>query len=80
MKDLKLRDYYFFPDFNLLNYCNALTVPYEKSKILSVGSSVRKSISLFPPRSRFPVKLICCIAFGSASRARCLVKSITIIL
>ena len=80
MEDLKLLDYYFFPDFNLLNYSIALTVPYEKSKILSFGPSVRKSIAVFPPRSRFPVTLICCVAFVSASRACSLVKSIAIIL
>ena len=31
-------------------------------------------------RSRFPVKLICCIAFGSASGACYLLKSIATIL
>ena len=31
-------------------------------------------------RSRFPVKLICCIAFELASRACCLLKSIAFIL
>ena len=31
-------------------------------------------------RSRFSVKLICCIAFGSASSPYCLLKSVAIIL
>ena len=39
-----------------------------------------KSIALlFAPR-RFPVKVICCITFGSAASACCLVKSAAIIL
>ena len=33
-----------------------------------------------PDRSRFPVKLICCIAFELTLRACCLLKSIGIIL
>ena len=32
------------------------------------------------PQSKFPVRSICCIAFGSASSACCLLKSISIIL
>ena len=58
--------------------CNTLTVPCKKSKIVSFASSVMKRI--VTSWSRFPVKLICCIAFGSASSAFCLLKSIAIVL
>ena len=44
---------------------NTLTVPCERSKII-------------PALSKFPVKLICCIAFGSPSRACGLLTSIDI--
>ena len=36
-----------------------------------------KSIAVFPAWSRFPVKLICCVAFGSAISACFLLKSTT---
>ena len=39
-----------------------------------------ENIVVFPYRSRFPVNLICCIAFGSASSSCCLLKSAAIIL
>ena len=58
------------------NY-NTFTVPCEKSKIVSFASSIMKTTSA---RSRFPVKLICFIAFGSASSAYCLLKSVAVIL
>ena len=63
------------------NY-NTCTVSYEKSKMVSFASSIMKDIVVFPAQSRFvnPVKLICCIAFGSASSAYYLLKSIAIIL
>ena len=41
----------------------------EKSKIVSFASSIMSRFFLFPSRSRFPVKLMCYIAFGPASRA-----------
>ena len=41
----------------------------KKSKIVSFASSITKSIVAPSGRFRFPVKLICCIAFGSASSA-----------
>ena len=47
--------------------------PCEKSKTVSM-----KNNAVFPTRSRFSSKLNCCIAFGSASRAWCLLKSIAI--
>ena len=39
-----------------------------------------KNINAPAPQSKFPVELIYCIAFGSASSACCLVKSIAIII
>ena len=58
---------------------NTLTVPCEKSKMVSFASSIMKNIAAPAVQSRFPVKLICCIAFGSASSACCLLKSIDFI-
>ena len=60
---------------------NTSTVPCEKSKIVFFDSSIMKSIAVCPARSsRFAVKLICCIAFASASSACYLLESIAIIL
>ena len=39
-----------------------------KSKTVSFASLIMKKISVSPSLSRFLLKLICCIAFGSASR------------
>ena len=58
---------------------NTLAVPCEK-KIDSFTSSVIENIVVFPAQSRFPAKLICSIAFGSATSACCLLKLIAIIL
>ena len=55
-------------------------VPYERSKMVSFASSVMKNIIVFPPRPKFVVKLICCVAFGSASSTYCLLKSISIVM
>ena len=55
---------------------NTLTVPFEKSKSASCASSVMKNIDV--SLSQFPVKLICCIDFGSALSFCCLLKSIAI--
>ena len=52
-----------------------LTVSFEKFKTVSFAFSIMKNIAAF--FSGFPVKLICYIAFGSASSC-CLLKSITI--
>ena len=57
---------------------------YEKSKIVSFAYSmikkkIQKNNSLSLP-SRFPVKLISCIVFGSATNVCYLLKSIAIIL
>ena len=59
---------------------NTFTVPCEKTKIDFFASSIMKTIIAPLSRSRFPVKLISCTDFGSASSAYCLLKSITIIL
>ena len=52
----------------------------KKSKMVSLASSKMKNVKVFSARSRFLLKIVCCIAFGSASNACCLLKSITIIL
>ena len=67
---------------------NTLTVPCEKSWIVSFDFSIMKSIAVSTFiswlsaffRLRFPVKLIYCIAFGSSRSAGCLLKSVAIIL
>ena len=59
---------------------NTLTVPCDKSKMISFTSSIMKNINLSLLPYRFPVKLVCYIAFGSASSACCLLKFISIIL
>ena len=59
---------------------NTFTVPCEKSKMVSFAFSIMQNIIASSSRSRFPVKLICCIALGSASSACCLLKSIVTIL
>ena len=51
--------------------------------MVPLASTIMKNVvvvlSFTPsPRFRFAVKLICCIAFGSASGAGCLLKSIAI--
>ena len=50
--------------------------------MVSFASSIMKNIDVFTIgfRAQFCVKLICSIAFGSASSACCLLKSIVIIL
>ena len=50
----------------------------EKSNIVSLNFSRIKDIVVSPAWSKFPVKLIFCIAFESASSAFCLLKSIAI--
>ena len=44
----------------------------------SFASSIMKNVVVSPGWSKFSVKLICCIAFRSASSACCLLKSIAI--
>ena len=55
-------------------------VPCEKSKMVSFASSIMEKIVVFPHRPKFLVKLICCMASGSASSAFCLLKSISIVM
>ena len=60
---------------------NTLAVLWEKSKMVYFASSIIKSVIVYlASLSRFPMKLICYIAFGSLSSACCLLKSISIIL
>ena len=47
--------------------------------MISFAYSIMRNIVTTSDRSRFPVKLICCIVFGSASSASYLLKSIVII-
>ena len=42
--------------------------------MVSSGSSIMKNIVAPAAQSKFLVKLICCIAFGSVSSACCLLK------
>ena len=58
---------------------NTFTVPCEKSKMASFASLIMKNIVVCSALFRFAVKLICCIALGSASGACCLLKSIAIV-
>ena len=53
-------------------------VPCEKSNIVSLISSSIKSIVVSPARSKFLVKLICCITFRYASITCYLLKSVAI--
>ena len=47
----------------------------ERSKMVSLASSIMKNIVWPSARFRFLVKLISCIAFGSELSACCLLKS-----
>ena len=62
------------------NIHSTFTVPREKPKMVSFALSTMKNIVAPSARSRFPAKLIFCFAYGSASSACCLLKSIAIIL
>ena len=59
---------------------NNYTVFCGKSKMVSFASSIMKIIVGTSARSRFLVKLLCYIAFGSASSACCLLNPTAIIL
>ena len=48
-------------------FYNTFTVHCEKFKIVPFASSYMKKIFTYSAISKFPVKLISCIAFGSAS-------------
>ena len=70
MNELKLLQFHFL--------LQILTVLFEKSKTLNFISSTMENIVAPSALSRFPVKLICCIVFGSASTFYRLLKSIAI--
>ena len=55
-----------------------LTLFCEKTKMVSLASLIMKNIIVFPIQSKFPIKLICCVALGSATSVFCLLKSIAI--
>ena len=55
---------------------NTFIVSSKKSKTVSFASLIIKYIAICPSLFRFAVKLICCIAPGTASSACCLLKSI----
>ena len=57
---------------------NTLTVLYEKFKMVWFAFLMMKNFAVPAAWSRFPVKLIYCIAFRSASSVCCLLKSIAI--
>ena len=54
---------------------NTFTVPSGKFKIVSFVSLIAKKIDVFPALSKFPVKLICWFAFGSASSSSLVLSS-----
>ena len=53
----------------ILRVYDTLTVPCEEFKIVSFTSLRMNIVYVSPTRSRFAVKLICCIPFGLASTA-----------
>ena len=56
-----------------------ITVSFEKSKTVSFASLIMKYILSLSSLVRLPVKLVCCIALGSASSFCCLLKSLQLI-
>ena len=71
----KLRKFY-----HSHNIHNTLKVPFKKSSLVSFASLIIKNIVSSFARSKFPVKLICCITLETASSASCLLKSVAILL
>ena len=59
---------------------NRFAVPCKILETVSFASLIMKNIVAPAPQPIFTVKLICCITFGLASSACCLLKSIDIIL
>ena len=57
---------------------STFAVPCEKSKIVSLTSSIMKSTVVFPAHSRFPMELIFGIAFLSVTGTCCLLRSIAV--
>ena len=62
----------FYNSIKLKQIYNTLTVSCKESKLFLFVFLNIENIVVFPSRSRFPVKLICCITFASA----CLLKQI----
>ena len=62
------------------DFYNTYTVSCEKLKMGFFTFSIIKNNDLSLPPSKFPVKLICCIAFQSAASACFFLKSIAVIL
>ena len=62
------------------DFYNTYTVSCEKLKMGFFTSSIIKNNDLSLPPSKFSVKLICCIAFQSASSACFFLNSIAVIL
>ena len=52
-----------------------LTVSCKKYKLVSLTSSIMKKIFVFPGRSSFSLKLICCIAFKTSSSTCFLIRA-----
>ena len=62
----------------LFRVCNTLTVPFEKTKRVSIVSCYTKKIIVLPARSKFPVNLLSRVSFRSASSTFYLLNSIKI--
>ena len=54
-------------------------MPFDKSKTVSFVFLIVKNSCFIPPQSRFPVKLIYSIDFGSATNFCCLLTFVAII-
>ena len=63
-------------DIKVIRIHNTFTVVCGKSKTVSIASSIMKNNFGPSGRAKFPVKLIYCVAFRSASSACCLLKSL----
>ena len=61
-------------------FYSSFTVPCEQFKTVYFASLIMKNIVAPAARFKFPVKLIFCFAFGSASSACDVLKSIATIL
>ena len=59
---------------NVKHIHNTLKVTCKKFKMGSFTFSIMKNVVMLPAWSRFPVKLISCFGFGSASSPGCLLK------
>ena len=57
---------------------NIFTALFEKSKTYFFASLIMTNVYVSPARSRFPVKLVSCIAFGLTSSFSCLLRPIAV--